>query len=317
MMAYSNKHGSTGRRRVKDVLRPPLPPQTAVQGNKWAEEISPASLKQKFTQQPFQRVIPLITLVTFVGYVFVSPYAPGSVPNMLDSAVLKTVGGLTLNYFNVLPTLLPDLAPRFSPVMEGVFNLLLAYAALLSGFLVDGRQAADPASVNSDSPGGINFFFPFAAAGLALTNTAFLPYLILRPLHKVDKPVMQEEVPEIELKLGESKPLLSVYGVAGLYSIWWAFFGRPEFGGLTERWASFTDLVSSDRLMFAFSVEAVLYWIFQGWLVDDDMRRRAAVSEGVVPWIAKTVPFLGLFVYMLWRPPLLSQQSEEPGRQRG
>lgn len=297
------------KRQMKDVLRPsppPSPPPSSSALTEWSSEVSLASLKEKFTQQPFQRIVPLVTLISFVGYVFISPYAPGTVPNMLDPAVLKQVGGLTLNYFLVLPTLLPGLAPKFSPVMEGVFNLLLAYAALLSGFLVDGRKAGSSSS-------SVNFFLPFAAAGLALTNTAFLPYLVLRPLHKKDEPCIRtEEVPEVELQLGESKKLLAVYGLAGLYSVWWGFFGRPEFGGLSERWTSLLELASTDRLMFAFCVEAVLFWVFQGWLIGDDLKRRrgggregGGLGEVIVPWVAKVVPFVGLFVYMMWRPPLV------------
>lgn len=302
------------KRQMKDVLRPsPPPPPSSALLTEFAAEVSLASLKEKLSQQPFQRIVPLVTLISFVGYVFISPYAPGTVPNMLDPAVLRQVGGLTLNYFCVLPTLLPGLAPKFSPVMEGVFNLLLAYAALLSGFLVDGRKAGS-------SSKSVNFFLPFAAAGLALTNTAFLPYLVLRPLHKKEEPcIRKEEVPEVELQLGESKRLLAVYGLAGLYSVWWGFFGRSEFGGLSERWASLMTLASTDRLMFAFCVEAILFWVFQGWLVDDDMMRRKGGREGgglgevIVPWVAKVVPFVGLFVYMIWRPPLLEGGEEEVG----
>ncbi len=288
-------------RSVKDALRP-LPPPPPPPSNEWTAALNLATLKEKLLAQPFQRGVPLLTLAWFVGYVFISPWAPGPVPNFLDPAVLKQVGGLTANYFCVLPTLLPGWAPKFSPVMEGVFNLIVAYAALLSGFLVDGRT----------KDGAINLFAPFAAAGLALTNTAFLPYLVLRPLHrKEDPPVTQQDVPVVEQQLGESKPLLAVYGLAGLYSIYWAFFGRPEFGGLAERWASFTDLVSSDRLMFAFTVEAVLFWVFQGALVDDDLRRRGRAPGGVLSVVAKVVPFFGLFVYMMARPPLLSDEDEE------
>lgn len=288
-------------RPVKDALRP-LPPPPPTPSNEWMAALNLATLKEKLLAQPVQRGVPLLTLVWFVGYVFISPWAPGPVPNFLDPAVLKQVGGLTANYFCALPTLSPGWAPKFSPVMEGIFNVIVAYAALLSGFLVDGRTKG----------GAINFFAPFAAAGLALTNTAFLPYLVLRPLHrKEDPPVTQQDVPVVEQQLGESKPLLAVYGLAGLYSIYWTLLGRPEFGGLAERWASFTDLVSSDRLMFAFTVEAVLFWVFQGALVDDDLRRRGWEPGGVLSLVAKVVPFVGLFVYMMARPPLLSEEEAE------
>lgn len=315
----NDNNRSSGKLQMKDVLRPSAPssPPPPSAFTEWAAEVSLASLKEKFTQQPIQRIVPLITLISFVGYVFISPFAPGPVPNMLDPAVLKQVGGLTLNYFCILPTLLPSIAPKFSPVMEGVFNLLLAYAALLSGFLVDGRKAGSKSS-------SVNFFLPFAAAGLALTNTAFLPYLVLRPLHKKDEAcIRKEDVPQVELQLGEAKKLLAVYGLAGLYSVWWGFFARPEFGGLSERWLSLMELASTDRLMFAFCVEAVLFWVFQGWLVDDDMMRRrggkesGALGEILVPWVAKVLPFVGLFMYMVWRPPLMDRGEEKVGEEGG
>lgn len=218
----------------------------------------------------------------------------------------------------------------------------------------------------------VNVFLPFMAAMVVLTNTAYLPYLVLRPYHRSDEtPVSLEDVPVVEQQLGESKGLLSIYGLAGLYSIFWTFFGRPEFGGLTERWASFTvcintyefihifarkiiyievssmhanlktsckrtfiaypqslhfltsphhsislplhiiiiqELASTDRLMFAFTVELFLFWAFQGNMVADDCRRRGVDPNAPVPTLAKIVPFLGLLFYFLWRPPLPSSR---------
>ena len=47
----------------------------------------------------------------------------------------------TINFWCVLPTFFPKLAPAQNPVAEGMFNVLLAWAALFSGFLPDGRTS--------------------------------------------------------------------------------------------------------------------------------------------------------------------------------
>jgi hypothetical protein len=49
------------------------------------------------------------------------------------------VWNLSVNFWLVLPILTPESAPIVHPVLEGVFNFLLAWAALFSGFLIDGR----------------------------------------------------------------------------------------------------------------------------------------------------------------------------------
>lgn len=49
-----------------------------------------ASLNEKFAKQPFTRLAALATLLCFVGYVFISPYAPGS-PDLLRLDVMKQV----------------------------------------------------------------------------------------------------------------------------------------------------------------------------------------------------------------------------------
>jgi len=55
-----------------------------------------ASLKEKFSKQPFSRLAALLTLVVFVGFVFISPYAPGS-PDLLRLDVMKQVGGMRVD----------------------------------------------------------------------------------------------------------------------------------------------------------------------------------------------------------------------------
>ena len=102
--------------------------------------------------------------------------------------------------------------------------------------------------------------------------------------------------------------------MVGVGSVGWGLFGRfDEFGDLPTRWASLGALLSGDRLGASFVVDLVLFALFQGWLVDDDLARRGVGAAGsptdrpTLRAMAKYVPFLGLCSYALLRPPLPSR----------
>jgi hypothetical protein len=66
------------------------------------------------------------------------------------------------------------------------------------------------------------------------------------------------------------------------------------------------ELLSADRLATSFVVDLVLFAFFQGWLVDDDLRRRGVAKEDAAGLraLAKFVPFYGLCAYLALRPKL-------------
>ena len=144
---------------------------------------------------------------------------------------------------------------------------------------------------------------------------AYLPWLVLRPVHdpaaEAARPLTREDIPEIEQQLG-AKPLLGFYGLAGIYAMWWTLCGRATDvlpASPAARWASFLELVGSDRLMFAFTTELGLFALFQGVVVGDDARRRGLDPNGPLALVAKFVPFFGLFAYLMLRPPLPSVED--------
>ena len=68
---------------------------------------------------------------------------------------------------------------------------------------------------------------------------------------------------------------------------------------LAERTASLVELLSHDRLGSSFVVDLVLFSLYQGWLVDDDCRRRGVDPAAFAPAsAAKFVPFYGLAYYL-------------------
>ncbi|KAF5827487.1 hypothetical protein DUNSADRAFT_561 [Dunaliella salina] len=77
----------------------------------------------------------------------------------------------------------------------------------------------------------------------------------------------------------------------GLFSVGWAFLGRPELGGdLAARWAFFQQEFSSNRVFWAFVLDAAFYSLWQ------------AVLLGSVPSATSAqrfIPFLGLAAHLL------------------
>merc|ERR1712086_556264 len=141
----------------------------------------------------------------------------------------------------------------------------------------------------------------------------YLPYLVTRsPETESADPVYIEDLDENEAKVSESRLLGPVLFGVGTLAVWWGFNGRPEFGDFGTRYASLITLLSGDRLATSFVVDLVLFALFQGWLVDDDLRRRTGgdiESVGLLRPVAKYVPFVGLCLYMLLRPALPSKPS--------
>lgn len=67
---------------------------------------------------------------------------PGPDATQLDAATWEEVLGLSLNFWLVAPLLQLPFSPALHPGLEGIFNLLLAWAAAFAGFLSDGRPGA-------------------------------------------------------------------------------------------------------------------------------------------------------------------------------
>lgn len=148
-----------------------------------------------------------------------------------------------------------------------------------------------------------------------LTNAVYLPYLVFRPTSKqLPSPPLAGPLTKAEA-FGESKRAVLVFAAVCAYSVWWAVTGRPEFGDWGERWASFVELASSDRLTFSFVVDLANFAVFQGWLMDDDLARRGVTNPAQafpnLTW-CKRLPVVGLVYYLLARPPLPLDGDAQP-----
>ena len=271
------------------------------------------------------KAVPLAGFLWYCYFVFLSTIAPGPNALSLDPATWAEVRDLSLNFWLIVPLASPKSAPVLHPVLEGVFNGLLAWAALFSGFMIDGKAAPSPLQTGQqveedgeENEKKKNAFLPYVLGMQLLTNAIYLPYLVLRkPFTSSSAPQSYEGSLTKAEAFGESKLPPIVFAGVGLLSIGWALVAREDaFGALSQRFASFADIASTDRLTFSFLVDLVYFWAFQGWLMGDDLKRRqdpqGAVEEKKGPSLAlaKAVPFFGLVYYLLTRPPL-------PGREVG
>lgn len=271
-----------------------------------ALELGLASVARKVAEEPV-RAVPLAAWAAYMYVVFFSDgIMPGANALMLEQRTWEEVRDLSLNFFLVAPLVHLPFAPVVHPLLEGVFNLLLSWAAMFAGFLSDERE---------DKPNQLPML-PIVAGMQFLTSAFFLPYLGTRSAERLQEGevVYRDDLATIEGTLGEWRGLGALLGGVGTGSIAWAFMARPEFGGAGERYASFVDLLSIDRVGSSFIVDLVIFGLFQGWLVDDDMKRRGVdVDAGEMAPLramAKFVPFFGLAAYLTLRPELTTRNGK-------
>jgi hypothetical protein len=269
-----------------------------------------SSFMHKLGDEPI-RYLPLALWLAYVFIVFFSEgILPGANALQLDPRTWMEVRDLSINFFFVSPLLQLPFSPTVHPLLEAVFNGLLAWAALFAGFLSDDDRPNKPNLIP---------MLPVVAGMQLLTSAFFLPYLVLRsnePTSETMKLYRQDL--GLIATITESPWWGIVLGGVGIESILWGIWGRlVEFGGWNDRWTSYLDLLSTDRVGSSFLVDLVIFALFQGWLVDDDWLRRqpkqksASGNDAVLLLVAKYVPFFGLAAYLALRPSLPSREPSQ------
>ncbi|QSJ16112.1 hypothetical protein JYQ62_30815 [Nostoc sp. UHCC 0702] len=170
--------------------------------------------------------------LVYVGYLLLSDLPPGLSLLHITSETLQEIWSLSLNFWLVLPIVSPNDAPVINPALEGLFNIVVTWAILFWGFVIDGRNQRFP-------------MVPFLIGTALLTNVFFLPWLALRqpnPQPPVDSLTFLE-------KIAESRILPVFLGMVFVVSLVWGAFARPEYGDLTTRSSALLKLLSSDRLV--------------------------------------------------------------------
>lgn len=280
------------------------------------------SLVGRLLDEP-RKVLPLAGFLFYCWFVFLSTVAPGPNALSLDPSTWAEVRDLSLNFWLVMPAIAPLSSPVLHPCLEGLFNFLLAWAALFSGFLVDGkmlRSGQRQGEVDEGKTKEGNGFLPYVLGMQLLTNAIYLPYLVVRKKAWNPREESREEGYTLTTAeaFGESKIPPLVFTAVGVLALAWAGLARGEMYGGGERWGTFLEILGKDRLTFSFVVDLIYFWGFQGWLMGDDLKRRVGGREEGGVWLVlcKAVPFLGLAAYLVARPALLPAgggEEEEEG----
>ncbi|VEU34051.1 unnamed protein product [Pseudo-nitzschia multistriata] len=260
------------------------------------------SFSSKLRDEPI-RMVPTLVWATYMYVVFFSDWFYGLPATSLEVRTWEEVRDLSLNFFLVSPILDLPFAPVVHPGLEGIFNLLLSWAAMFAGFLSDDRKSKPN-------------LFPMlpAVAGMQFLTSAFLlPYLATRSVE--DNGTESVAIPAEEItpviKATDSKILGLAMGLVGTGSIAWGLFARfDDFGDISTRYASLIDLLSIDRVGSSFLVDLAIFGLFQGWLVEDDAKRRGMDPDSLLAKAAKYVPFFGLVSYLTLRPGLVAAEEQ-------
>lgn len=308
------------------------------------------SVASKLTREP-RRWFPFFA---WVSYVYIVYYSNGILPGKdifhADPKTWKEVQELTFNFLFFAPAAGLPTAAKLNPVLEGLFNGLLAWSFMFCGFLSDERSGIGPYGERGTNSryyqqiienqeqildNGVVLVPPVSitkknALGLVptiigmqfFTSAFLLPYLFSRTAERYTsdiplldgprriRPLYKEELDRSALVLGESKVLGAILFLFGLFCLWWgAAGGKPaDFGPpiwvSDKRAVDFMKLMDNDRVATTFVLDLWIFGIFQGWLVDDDWKRRgrSLEEEKFLRNCAKFIPFFGLASYMIARP---------------
>lgn len=325
------------------------------------------SIASKLIDEPI-RFVPFVVWTWYIYVVFFSNgILPGKDAFAFEAKAWEEVRALSLNFFYVAPVLKMNISPSVHPMLEAIFNTLLAWAFMFLGFLSDDRSGAGsygrserkerdrdgrltsryyenliesqeeilpdgrivvpPVSITKRN---LLSMLPMVIGMQFLTSAFLLPYLFSRtsersavsstlerrPRSIITRPLYKEELDDPARIIGEWRGLGVIMGIVGTFGVYWFFNGRvAEFGPplwtSPKRMESFMKLLSGDRVGASFIVDLVIFSCFQGWLVEDDWKRRgrSVDDERFLRNVAKYLPFWGMACYLTFRPGLPSRDE--------
>ncbi|HAC64410.1 MAG TPA: hypothetical protein DCF68_12930 [Cyanothece sp. UBA12306] len=186
----------------------------------------------------------------------------------------------SLNFFFILPFLNMGglgglISPLVPPVSEAIFNFAEAWIFMfLPLLLADVRGRHLP-----------RFFFWICA--MFLTNVFLIPYMILR----LKTPRKKDIIDQSSWVLSRSFGTVSL--LVGITATIWFFVGRPEWGNLAVRLDYLIDQFTNNRVIIAFTVDLVLFWLFQSILLGDIIEENQSRK-----WL-RFLPFFGLAFWLI------------------
>ncbi|KAL6744874.1 hypothetical protein V8C86DRAFT_3126050 [Haematococcus lacustris] len=268
---------------------------------------------RSLTRLPLAAAATWAFYAAYTAYIMLGTAAPGLPAWQTPPEVLQEVMNESLNFFyvNILLdqlgiTLVPSVPSH--PVSEGLFNAVAAWGLLFLPLMLTEQRCRKVGNT-----------WAWWSGIMFLTNVFFIPFLALRaapstgPTPSLPPPPAStgglagreggEGLGQGAGGEGEGEGVYPAWskgvgGLAlgvGLLSVWWALWGRPE---LDYFHATFT----TNRVFYAFVVDAALYSVWQAWLLSAVPSASAA---------HKYIPFFGLVAHLLQRPSTLQPASRE------
>ncbi|MGK7941401.1 MAG: nuclear transport factor 2 family protein [Crocosphaera sp.] len=205
---------------------------------------------------------------------------PGDPFWAIQPETIKEVVNESINFFFILP-ILNNLGIQFMnspvvhPIIEAQFNFAEAWIFMFLPLLLADKRVRD---------------FPKVAlwsVAMFLTNVFLLPYMALR----FKQPILDKVE---EHQKGILERIFGWIGLSiGIIAIGWLFIGRPEFGDLAQRIQYFITQLHSNRVVIAFSVDLVLFTIFQMILMG------AVIPKNSEQRGLRFIPFFGLAIWLI------------------
>ena len=272
---------------ARDIVEPPLKPgKASFFIIRLVTPLIRRFLKQDATAQKRQPLLSLLLWLFSGAYIYIllcsapDTILPGEPFWAVQPETIQEVINESINFFFILPLLnrvgihLME-SPIVHPMIEAQFNFAEAWIFMFLPLLLADKRVRH---------------FPKIAlwsVAMFLTNVFLSPYMALR---------FNQPIPE-QIEAPNKGFLERSFGwiglIVGIIAIGWIFWGRPEFGDLTQRVDYFITQLESSRVVIAFCVDLVLFGIFQtilmGSVIPSDSRQR---------WL-RFIPFFGLAAWLI------------------
>lgn len=284
---------------ARDIVEPTFKPgASALQGIRViapiVRKLGPAANPANLSKLPIAAGAMGAFWVGYLLYVLLSDAPPGLPAYQTSPETVQALINQSYNFFYVNVALaqaglnpVPCVAEH--PVDEALFNFVNAWSMMMWPAWV-----ADPQGKKVDKK------LPIFIGTMFLTNV-FLPlYMALRLVPEdasttIDSTTLSSTSSGAESETSTSglpwySPVIGGLALAvGLVSVFWGAGARPEYGDLEARGAYFIAHASSDRVFWAFCLDACLYSVWQAWILG---------AAGATAW-QRFVPFFGMAGWLL------------------
>jgi ketosteroid isomerase-like protein len=203
---------------------------------------------------------------TYILVVLLSNAPPGNPAYMTDPEDLQRILHESYNFFYVNMVLgntgvspVPNIPEH--PVDEGIFNFISAWSLTFLPLMV-----SDPKGKSIEFKSKLGLWI-----GIMFLTNVFAPWYFARRLVPdvfLDDPVPKAAPESLGIGRPGSNAIAITSGIVGAVSIGWILAGRPEFS-LSNRWDFFVGEFTTNRVFWAFCLDAVLYGVWQNWLLKD------------------------------------------------